>query len=85
MTPYSIWPQRIYQTNVNIPSQSVCSAMCTLVSVNCQLYVYVANTGTCYFGNFATVSAGVTTAPGGSEVVNTRIDAIGNPMILAIN
>ena len=76
-TPNSIWPSRIYQTNRGISSSSVCSAICTLVSGSCQLYVYISSSLTCYFGNFATVSAGIAAAAGSAEIVHTRISAIG--------
>ncbi len=76
ITPSSIWPTRIYQTNTNIPSKAVCSAMCTLVSVNCFLYVYIASTLTCYLGYFGTYSSGIATTEA-TVVVNTRITSIG--------
>jgi hypothetical protein len=75
LTPNSIWPSRMYSMTSNIPSKSVCSAMCTLTSVDCQIYVYVSNSLTCYLGNFATVSA-IAAPVSASEVVNTRISAI---------
>ena len=49
--------------------------MCTLTSVDCQIYVYVSSSLTCYLGNFATVSA-IAPPASASEVVNTRISAI---------
>ena len=49
--------------------------MCTLTSIDCQLYVYISSSLTCYFGNFATVSA-IPAPVSASEVVNTRISAI---------
>ena len=78
-TPNTIWPSRIYQSISNIPSQIVCSAMCTLTSVNCQVYVHVSSTQTCYLGSFAVplTSTSVAVVQGGTELMHTRISAIG--------
>ena len=82
-TPNTIWPLHIYQSSSNIPSQSVCSAMCTLTSVNCQIYVHAPSSLTCYLGSFvvpAAVSA-VAVKQGGTELMHTRISAIGKIML----
>lgn len=81
LTPNSIWPSRMYLSIKNISSTSACSAICTLTSLNCQLYVYVSSNLTCYLGNFATVST-IKVPGGGSEVVNTRVSEISKYSVL---
>jgi len=73
LTANTIWPPKIYQTNINISSSSVCSALCTLASASCLLYVYQSSSLTCFLGSIATVSSSVSAPAGSSEIVHTRI------------
>ena len=76
VTANTIWPPKIYQTNINISSSTVCSALCTLASASCLFYVHQASTLICYLGSIATVSSIVSAPVGSSEIVHTRIPGI---------
>ena len=72
-TANPIWPSKIYQTFFNITSSSVCSALCTLTSANCLIYVYQTNTSSCHLGSIATMTSLVSAPTNSSEIVHTRI------------
>jgi hypothetical protein len=72
-TPNSDWPTMIYQTTSSVPSQSVCSVMCTLSHRKCQFYVFIVISSTCNLGNVWTTSNAILADVGSSEIVHSRI------------
>jgi hypothetical protein len=63
----------IFQTTSSVPSQSVCSVMCTLSHRKCQFYVFIAIGSTCHLGNVWTTSNAILADVGSSEIVHSRI------------
>jgi hypothetical protein len=75
--PSTIWPTRISQTIANIPSRQVCSAICTLISSTCQLFVYLENSESCYLGTFTTNVTVANPPANGNAVIYNRISEVG--------